>query len=133
MKNQKKLKETIKQIKRELSNAQIFVSQIKLIPQDSKSAKIRDSAIMTIAKIEKMIATDLSGLEKEISIEEAESRSESYRKALGTINSPSLAMKKTADSFIESSKQPNLLMKKAMQEQIRKASLQNVQKTVSGS
>lgn len=132
MKNHKKVKETIRQIKRELSNALYFISQIELKPKDKKSAQAHVSARLTVKKIEDMIASDLAALEKDISTEEKEARSEQFRKALGTINSPTLTMRKTADSFIEGSKQPNILMKKAMQEQIRKASLTNVQKTVSG-
>lgn len=132
MKNQKKVRESIKQIKREISNALYFISQIQLREKDKKSAQAHVASRMTLKRLEDIVSTDLSDLEKDIVSQETEARTESLRKALGTINSPSLAMQKTADNFIEGSKQPNVLMKKAMQEQIKKASLNNAKKTGAG-
>jgi len=132
MKNQKKIREAIKQIKRELSNAQYFISQIKSLPKDKKTSQALHAADMTVKKIEDIISHDLNELEKDIANEETEVRAEFFKKTLGTINSPSLKMRKTAESFIEGSKQPNILMKKAMEEQIRKASSQNVKQAIAG-
>jgi hypothetical protein len=131
MKNQKKIKEALKTIKRELSNALYYASQIEPMPKDKKSAQSRTAVQMSIKRIEDIIKTDLSELEKEIEGRDVEAREELFRDRLATINSPSQTMKKTAEMLLESSKQPNLLMKKAMQEQIRKASIQNA-KEVTG-
>lgn len=131
MKNQKKIKEALRQIKRELSNAAFFASQIETVPKDKKSAQYKISVQMHIKRIGDIIKLDLSELEREIENTDIETRAELFKKRLATINSPSPKMKKTAETLLESSKQTNILMKKAMQEQIRKASIENA-KAVSG-
>lgn len=133
MKNQKKVKETLRRIKRELSNALYFVDRIEPKPNDKKSARAIEAVRMTVTQVEDLISKDLMFLEQEATLEDRNERSEQLRKALGTINSPTPMMTKTADNFIDGNKQPNALMKKAMQEQIRKASLNNeVRQTRSG-
>lgn len=122
--NQKQIQQAIKRLKQELSNANYFVSGIVPMPKDRQTAKNLVAARMTLANMENIVK-ELTGLEKELQTVATNKSDESFKKRLGTINSPTDNMRRTAEQFLESSKTPNILIKKAMAEQIRKASLEN--------
>ena len=127
MKN--KVKEAIQQIKRELSNAQYYAEHIEVKPKDRKAEATRQAIIGTLSNIRDVIENDLRDLEKEIIHEEVDARSAIFKKSLGTINSPTQTMRRTAENFLEVSKTPNALIKQAVQNQIRKASSSNARQT----
>jgi len=123
-----KVKEAIQQVKQELSNAQYFAEQIEVRPKDNKTKSTKAAIIATLRKINEVIRKDLSDLEKEVDKKESDANFGLFKKSLGTINAPTASMRETADRFLEGSKTPNALIKKAVQEQIRKASSSDVKK-----
>jgi hypothetical protein len=132
MKDDKALKNKLQEIQREISNVNYFVSNISVNPKDRQSAKNLNHARMALANLERIARQDLKILEKAAEARIEEDSQAKFKQALGTINSPSTKMIKSANDFVDSGKSSGSLIKKAIAEQIRKAGISNETRSTVG-
>ena len=126
MKNDRMLKIAIDELKREISNLGYHMHNVVSLPKDKKSFKSLLDAKMAFSNIDRIMKQEISVLERDIRASIGRDTHETFKQRMGSINSPSKLMKKNADDFLDGSKSPNTLIKKAIADQIKKASGDNV-------
>jgi hypothetical protein len=132
MKDDKALKNKLQEIQREISNVNYFVNNISVNPKDKASSKNLNYARRSLENLDRIARQDLRTLEKNAEVRIEEDSQRRFKKALGTINSPSADMVKTANDVVDSGKDSGSLIKKAIAEQIRKAGISNETRSTVG-